>query len=130
MPTRSSAAGPSQRQLRIGELIRHALSEIFLRSDIQDPDLVGVVLTVSEVRVSPDARNATVFAIPLGGEEQDQVIDALNRNNRHLRGELARSVHLKYIPSLTFQLDDSFDESSRVEQMLRSPKVAQDLDGG
>jgi len=128
LPAHPSSHGPSQRQLRIGELIRHALSDILVRSEVQDPELTGVVITVSEVRISPDAKNATAFVIPLGGERQTAVVEALNRHVRFLRGELARAVKLKYVPSVTFKLDTSFDETDRITDMLRSPEVARDLD--
>ena len=123
-----SGRTPSQRQLRLGEVIRHAFSEIFLRTDIRDADLAGVVLTVSEVRLSPDARNATIFVAPLGGENQDIVADALQRHSRFLRGELARKVEMKYVPDITFKPDTSFDTSDRIDELLRSRAVARDLD--
>jgi len=129
MAKRRTSKAPSQRQLRVGEVIRHALAEIFLRTDIRDGDLAGVVLTVSEVRVSPDGRQATAFVMPLGGLNQDVVIEALTRHAKFLRGELARAVDLKYTPSLSFELDTSFDRSERIEEVLRSPDVARDLDG-
>ena len=128
MPARAKSSAPSQRQLRVGELVRHALSEILVRAEIQDDDLSGAVITVSEVRVSPDVRNATAFVIPLGGERQEAIVNALNRNNRYLRGELARAVQLKFVPSLSFKLDKTFDESDRIAKVLRSPEVARDLD--
>ncbi len=123
----SKPNGPSQRQLRVGELIRKALSEIFLRTEIQDPDLEGIVLTVSEVTVSPDIRNATAYVLPLGGDRKDEVVAALERHAKFLRGELARNVDLKYMPSLRFELDTTFEQSERIDEVLRSPKVAQDL---
>jgi len=128
LPARAKSSAPSQRQLRVGELVRHALSEILVRAEIQDDDLSGAVITVSEVRVSPDVRNATAFVIPLGGERQEAIVNALNRNKRYLRGELARAVQLKFVPSLSFELDKTFDESDRIAKVLRSPEVARDLD--
>lgn len=127
MPRGRSANDPSQRQLRVSEVLRKALSEILLRTEVADPDLSGVSVTVSEVRVSPDLRNATAFVFPLGGANEEAVLAALQRNQRFLRGELARRVTLKYIPMLTFEADASFDESAKVDALLRSPKVAQDL---
>ena len=119
--------GPSQRQLRIGELIRKSLSEVFTRSDIRDDDLVGTFITVSEVRVSPDARNATAYVMPLGGKNQEVVVEALRRHSRFIRGEMARMIELKYVPELRFETDPSFDASERIDQVLRSPEVARDL---
>ena len=123
------AKTPSERQLRLGELIRHAMAEIFLRTEIDDPDLAGVAVTVSEVRVSPDARRATVFVMPLGGLNKEAVVVALARHAKFLRGELARAVSLKYTPSLSFVLDHAFDQSEQIERLLRSPEVARDLGG-
>ncbi len=128
MPTRARSASPSQRQLRLGEVIRQGLSDILLRADVQDDDLSGAVITVCEVRVSADACNATAYVIPLGGNKQDAVVAALNRNKRFLRGQLAQAVRLKYTPSLTFELDQTFDESDRIAKVLRSPNVARDLE--
>ncbi len=123
------AKTPTERQLRLGELIRHAMAEIFLRTEIDDPDLAGVAVTVSEVRVSPDARRATVFVMPLGGLNKEGVVAALARHAKFLRGELARAVSLKYTPSLSFVLDHAFDQSEQIERLLRSPEVARDLGG-
>ena len=118
---------PSQRQRRVGELLRHAMAEIFLRTDISDPDLAGVTVTVTEVQVSPDLKNASVFVVPLGGANQEKVLAALGRNAKFLRGEIARRVSLKFTPALTFELDATFDQSDRVNALLHSGKVAQDL---
>ncbi len=123
-----SAKGPSQRQLRIGELIRKALAEIFIRTDIRDKDLEGVVLTVSEVSISPDAKNAKVYVFPLGGDDQQKAVAALNRHAKFLRGELARKVSLKYTPQLRFEIDVSFDQSERIDEVLKSDEVSKDLD--
>lgn len=118
---------PSQRQRRVGELLRHAMAEIFLRTDISDPDLAGVTVTVTEVEVSPDLKNARVFIVPLGGTNQDEVLAALGRNTKFLRGEMARHISLKFTPTLNFELDATFDQSDRVNALLHSGKVAQDL---
>ncbi|MEJ8572736.1 30S ribosome-binding factor RbfA [Microbaculum marinum] len=131
----SNVAGkpPSQRQLRVGEMLRHALAEILQRGDIADPVLEVAVVTVPEVRATPDLRHATAFVMPLGGQHVDEVIAALNRNRKFIRGELAHKVTLKYMPDLTFEIDRSFDEGDRIDQLLRSPEVARDLgpeDGG
>lgn len=123
-----SSRGPSQRQSRVGEMLRHALSEVFLRTEISDLDLKGVVLTVTEVRVSPDLKNATVYLLPLGGKNQDAVLAALNRHTKFVRGELARRVELRYMPEIVFELDKTFDASGHLEELLRSPPVARDLE--
>ncbi len=119
--------GPSQRQLRVAENLRHELSQIFTRIDIRDEDLYDIVITVSEIRTSPDMRQATVFVMPLGGKNKDIVIQALGRHRKFLRGELSRKVSLKYMPELHFRLDETFDESGRISDVLNSKKVAQDL---
>ena len=126
--SRTHRRGPSQRQLRIGEVLRHALADIFLREDINDPELAGVALTVTEVSVSPDAKNATAYVLPLGGMDQDAVVAALDRHRKFVRGQTARRVSLKYMPELTFELDRSFDQSARIDAVLRSEEVARDLD--
>ena len=125
---KSNHKGPSQRQLRVSENLRHELSQIFTRVDIRDDDLKGVIITVSEIRTSPDMRNATVFVMPLGGDRADEIVTALERNKKFLRGELSRKVHLKYMPELNFKLDESFDNSGRITEVLNSEKVAKDLD--
>jgi ribosome-binding factor A len=123
-----SAKGPTQRQLRVGELLRHALAEIFLTEDIEDDDLLGVTITVAEVRASPDLRHATAFVAALGTGNNAELATALNRHRRYLRGELARRVELRYMPEITFKADESLEESQRIEALLRSPGVARDLD--
>ncbi len=127
MPRGKSAREPSQRQLRVSEVLRKALAEIFLCTELADPDLRGVPITVSEVRVSPDLRNATAYVLPLGGSNAEEVLAALRRSQRFLRGEVARRISLKFMPALVFEPDPSFDQSDRVDAILRSPKVAQDL---
>jgi ribosome-binding factor A len=119
---------PSVRQLRVGEMIRHALAEIIARGALDDEALNSRHITVTEVKLSPDLRNATVYALPFGGDEGDAVIKALGRHARFLRGELSRRVELKYMPELTFRLDESFDEADRIDALLRSPAVSRDLD--
>jgi len=126
--TNRSGRAPSQRQLRVGELLRHALSEILGRGDIRDPALEGAVVTVLEVTVSPDIKKATAFVMPLGGERQDEILQALTRSRRFLRGQLAREVSLKHMPELDFALDTSFDYSDSVSRLLRDPHVARDLE--
>ena len=122
-----SARPPSQRQLRVGEEIRHAMSAILARGDLRDPALQDVSLTVSEVRASPDLKNATCFVIPLGGGDASEIVAALKRAGPFLRGQLGREVRLRYVPRLSFQADRSFDEASRIDSVLRRPDVARDL---
>jgi ribosome-binding factor A len=124
---RQQAKGPSQRQLRAGELLRHALSEIFRTEDIVDHDLVGEIVTVAEVRMSPDLRHATVYASALSGKNPDDLARALNRHQRFLRGELARRVELKYVPDLVFRGDHVAEEAAHIDELLRSPEVVRDL---
>jgi len=126
---RDSTAGPSQRQLRTGEVIRHAIAEILSRGEVHDPVLQGHMITVPEVRMTPDLRLATIYVMPLGGQDKQPVLDALERNKRYLRGEIARRVNLKFAPDIRFRLDDRFDEAERIEKLLRSPQVKRDLGG-
>ncbi|MCK5424878.1 MAG: 30S ribosome-binding factor RbfA [Emcibacter sp.] len=120
--------GSSHRLLRVGENLRHALSEIFARGEIRDPSLDGVSVTVTEVRCSPDLRNATIFVMPLGGGNEKEVAKALSRNHKYIRGQLSRMVSMKYLPKLKFTSDSSFGEAGHIEELLHSPHVAQDLD--
>lgn len=120
---------PSQRQLKVGELIRHALAEIFARGEIVDEVLNRYSLTVSEVRMTPDLKLATVFVLPLGGEGAEEAVSHLDKHKRFLRGELARRINLKFMPELRFNTDTSFAASKRIDELLASPKVARDLDG-
>lgn len=122
--------GPSQRQLRAGELVRRALAEIVARGDIQDPELEGRVITVSEVRVSPDLRHATCFVAPLGGGDAAALAAALTRVKAYLRGQLAHEVTFKFMPDLSFEPDLSFDRAEAVDRLLHSPAVARDLSHG
>jgi len=125
---RSSAkAGPSQRQLRVGELLRHALSDILRRGDIRDADLAGVSVTVTQVIPTPDMRHAIVFCEPLGGKNADRVIAALNRHKGFLRGEMGRMIALRFTPELRFVEDTSFAEAEKIEVLLKSPRVRIDL---
>ncbi len=122
-----SHAGPSQRQLRVGEMLRHALSEILLRGDIRDPDLAGVSVTITQVQPSGDMRHATVYCEPLGGKDADKIIAALNRHKAFLRGEMGHAIALKFTPELRFVEDKSFAEAEKIEHILKSPRVQQDL---
>ena len=127
-PSSSHSPGPSQRQLRVGEVLRHALSDIFREVDIRDPDLEGVSVTITQVKPSGDMRHATVFCEPLGGRNADTVIAALNRHRGFLRGELGHAITLKFTPELRFVEDTSFAEAERINRILKSEKVARDLE--
>jgi ribosome-binding factor A len=120
--------GRSQRQLRVGEAVRHALVRILERAHFRDPDLVDVSVTVTEVRVSPDLHNATAFVLPLGGTNQPTVIAALKRAVPYLRGQLAREVDLRTVPNLMIEPDTSFDYATHIDTLLRQREVARDLD--
>jgi ribosome-binding factor A len=121
-------SAPSQRQLRVGELIRHALSDLLARGEIHDSVLASHVVTIPEVRMSPDLRLATIYVVPLGGEDIEPVLAALERHKRFIRGQLARAVNLKFAPDIRFIKDESFDEAGRIEQLLGSPKVRRDIE--
>ena len=118
-----------QRQLRVGEELRHALAHILERGELHDPVLAATAVTVTEVRVSPDLRQARVYVMPLGGSRQEAVVAALMRARGFLRRRLAGSIELKFVPDLAFRLDRSFDEADRIERALRQPEVARDLPG-
>ena len=126
-PGVKSGRAPSQRQLRVGEVIRHALAEILQRGDVHDPVFEGSVITVPEVRMAPDLKCATVFVMPLGGKGNEAVLEAFDRNKKYLRGEVARRVNLRAAPDLRFRIDTSFEQGARVDAMLRSPEVTRDL---
>jgi len=121
------ASGPSQRQLRVGEVLRHALSEILSRGEVRDADLEGVSVTVTQVKPSADMRHAVVFCEPLGGRNAGRVIEALNRHRGYLRGVLGRAVRLRFTPELRFAEDDSFAEAEKIETLLKSARVQRDL---
>jgi len=127
---KGSAPGGSQRQLRVGETVRHAVAEILAQGNVHDPDLEGHIVTVPEVRMSPDLKLATVYVMPLGGRDTEVVITALNRNKKFLRGEIAHRVNLKFAPEIRFRIDDRFDEAERIEKLLRTPEVQRDLAPG
>ncbi len=122
--------GGSQRQLRVGELIRHAMAEMLTRGDVHDPVLESHMITVPEVAVTADLRLATVYVMPLGGKDAEPVLEALERNKKFLRGEIAHRVNLKFAPDLRFRIDERFDEAERIDKLLRSPDVKRDLAGG
>ncbi|MDP8993995.1 MAG: 30S ribosome-binding factor RbfA [Pseudomonadota bacterium] len=122
--------GRSVRLLRVGEQVRHALSDVLARDQVHDQVLASHSVSVTEVRMSPDLRHATVFVKPLLGADEAEVLAALRRNVRYLRGEVSRRVNTKYAAQLKFVPDESFDEGSHIDRLLRDPKVARDLDGG
>jgi ribosome-binding factor A len=127
MGKQRSARGPSQRQLRVGEMLRHTLADILLRGEIADPELTDLRITIAQVEPSPDMRNATVY-IQTPRDQQQAALEALSRHRKFLRGELGRRVELKYIPELRFAADTSIDTGERIDAILRSPEVARDLD--
>jgi ribosome-binding factor A len=114
--------------LRVGEVIRHALAEMFARGEVRDEVLASHIITVPEVRMSPDMRLATAYVMPLGGHDVGPVLEALERNRRFIRGEIARRINLRYAPEIRFRRDETFEEASRIEALLRSEKVRQDLE--
>jgi ribosome-binding factor A len=127
-PHRDQPAGPTQRALRVGELVRHALADMLTRGEVHDPVIEAHTITVPEVQMSPDLRLATVYVLPLGGKDADDVVAALERNKRFLRGEVARRVNLKFAPDLRFRADDRFEEARRIDALLASPAVRRDLE--
>src|ERR1700722_15581316 len=130
MPRRhnkDSAPGGSQRQLRVGEIVRLAMAEILVNGSVHDPDLEGHIVTVPEVRMSPDLKLATIYVMPLGGRDTGVVIAALERHRKFLRGELAHRINLKFAPDVRFRVDERFDEAERIEKLLRTPAVQKDL---
>jgi len=123
----NSAPGGSQRQLRVGETVRHAVADILSQGSVHDPELEGHIITVPEVRMSPDLKIATIYVMPLGGRDTEIVIAGLERNKKFLRGEIARRVNLKFSPDIRFRVDERFDEAERIEKLLRTPAVQRDL---
>ena len=119
--------GPSQRQLRVGEMLRHALAQILSRSPLRDPELEGVSVTITQVKPSPDMRYATVYCEPLGGKNAKQIIAALNRHKGYLRGEMGKMISTKFTPDLRFVEDESFAEAEKIETILKSERVQRDL---
>ena len=122
-PTRPANAGPTQRQLRVGEMLRHALADVLRRGDLRDPDLAGVSVTITQVKPSGDMRYATIFCEPLGGKNAKAIVAALNRNKGYLRGEMGHLITLKFTPELRFLEDESFAEAQKIENLLKSPVV-------
>ena len=123
----SAAGGGSQRQLRVGEIVRHAMADILAQGSTHDAELEGHIITVPEVKMSPDLKLATIYVMPLGGRDTEKVLAALERNRKFLRGEVAHRVNLKFAPDIRFRLDDRFDEAERIEKLLRTPAVQRDL---
>ncbi|MFD2252144.1 ribosome-binding factor A [Pseudochelatococcus lubricantis] len=121
-----AGSGPSQRGLRVGELVRHALAEILMRGEVHDDVLASHVITVPEVRMSPDLRLATAYIIPLGGKDSKPVLAALERNRRLIRTEVAQRINLRYAPDIRFRLDESFDEASHIDSLLRASRVVEE----
>ncbi|WP_404926133.1 30S ribosome-binding factor RbfA [Mesorhizobium sp. ORM16] len=126
---RSTTSGPSQRMLRVGEQVRHALSETLQRGEIIDPLVENAVVSVSEVRMSPDLKIATAFISPLGATDAGAVVEALNKHAKFIRGRVSGALRqMKYMPEFRFRLDTSFDNFARINDLLKSPEVARDLD--
>jgi ribosome-binding factor A len=124
----SAPGGGSQRQLRVGELVRHAIAELLARGEVHDPVIEGHLITVPEVRMTADLRLATIYVMPLAGRDVDEVIAALDRNKKFLRGEIGHRVNLKFAPDIRFLADERFAEAERIDKLLRSPAVKRDLD--
>jgi ribosome-binding factor A len=120
--------GPSQRQLRVGEALRHAIADILFRNEIQDPDLAGVSVTITQVKPSPDMRYCTVYCEPLGGQNAKVIVAALNRHKGFLRGEMGHRLTMKFTPELRFVEDESFAEAQKIEDILKSDRVRTDLE--
>ena len=127
---RNSIKEPGQRQLRVGEELRHVLAEVLARDELRDPAMQGVSVTVSEVRIGPDLRRATAYVMPLGGQDVGDIIAALNRAAPFLRGRVSRMVNLKFAPSFVFEADIAFDEASKIDALLRQGKATGDGGGG
>jgi ribosome-binding factor A len=122
--------GGSQRQLRVGELVRHAMADMLARGDVHDPVIEGHLITVPEVRMTADLRLATIYIMPLAGRDADEVIAAFERHKKFLRGEIAHRINLKFAPDIRFRIDERFAEAERIEKLLRSPAVKRDLEHG
>ena len=125
--TPSSKAPPGQRQLRVGEEIRHALSQVFMRGELHIPEMDGISITVSEVKISPDLKNATAYIMPLGGQKKDVVVQVLADLAPMLRSVIGNKIRLRYVPRLSFRLDTTFEEAGRIQTLLSRPEVVKDL---
>ncbi len=126
--SRQPARAPSQRQLRVGEEVRHVIAQALERGEIRDPAIKGVAVTVTEVRLSPDLKNATAFVVPLGGGDSAPVVEALNRASGFLRGWVAKHVQLRHVPKINFTADVSFDAAARIGDVLNDPRVRRDIE--
>jgi ribosome-binding factor A len=126
---RDTAPGGSQRQLRVGELVRHAVAEMLTRGDVHDPVIEGHLITVPEVRMTADLRLATIYIMPLAGRDADDVVAAFDRHKKFMRTEIAHRINLKFAPDIRFRVDDRFAEAERIDRLLRSPAVKRDLEG-
>ena len=124
---RDSPLGDSQRQLRVGELVRHALADMLTRGDVHDPVIERHMITIPEVRVTADLRLATIYVMPLGGRDADEVVAAFERHKKFLRAEIAHRINLKFAPDIRFRVDDRFAEAERIDKLLHSPEVQRDL---
>ena len=120
--------GPSQRMLRVGELVRHALAAMFARGEIEDDALRGSVITVPEVRMTPDLKIANAYIMPLGGLHAEEIVAALNRHRKFVRGRVAPQINMKFAPEVRFYVDDTFEEAGRIDELLRSDRVKRDLE--
>ena len=129
MPRNSGSKGPSQRMLRVGELVRHALADVLQRGEVMDPVLEKHVITVPEVRMTPDLKLATAYVMPLGGKDTGPVLQALDANRKQIRMAVVKRLELKSAPDLRFRIDESFDRGAHIDELLRSPEVARDLVG-
>ncbi len=127
MSKRREARGPNQRQLRVGEEIRHLLAQVLERGELRDPDLLGKPMTITEVRATPDMKHATIFFMPLGGVDNEKAVAAMGRARSFLRHQIAKGLSMKYVPDLHFRLDETFDEASHINELLHSPQVAADI---
>jgi ribosome-binding factor A len=125
---RDTTPGGSQRQLRVGELVRHALADMLARGDVHDPVIEGHLITVPEVRMSADLRLATIYVMPMGGRDASEVIAAFERHKKFLRAEIAHRINLKFAPDIRFRIDERFEEAERIDRLLRSPAVKRDLE--
>ena len=124
----AAPSGPSQRQLRVGELIRRTLADILSRGDIHDPDLARMSITVGEVRTTPDLKRATAYVMPLGGGDRQVALDALRRNRGEIRHQIGRAMTLKFVPDLRFEIDETFDRMDETRRIFSDPHLRQDLD--
>jgi ribosome-binding factor A len=125
--SKKSEKAPSQRMLRMGELVRHALAEMFSRGEVHDPVLETHVITIPEVAMTPDLRHATAYVMPLGGKDERAVLDALNRNKKYMRGVVAKKINAKFAPDLHFRIDERFDRAEQIDKLLKQPEVQRDL---